>query len=129
MRAIRREGTSAELVVGRLLYGLGQRYRKNVKSLPGSPDFANKSRKWAIFVNGCFWHRHTACTRATIPKSNQQFWLEKFAKNRKRDATAVLSIRRLGFCAIIVWECETADQERLKRRLVDVFETRGIDMR
>ena len=65
---------------------LGLSYRRNVRNLPGSPDLANKSKGWVIFVNGCFWHRHTGCKRATIPKRNHNFWKQKFAENRRRDA-------------------------------------------
>lgn len=126
MRGIRHEGTSAEIAVGRALRSLGQRYRKNVKTLPGSPDFANKTKKWAVFVNGCFWHRHTACVRATIPKTNKEFWVDKLARNRKRDAKAIRSVRALGMTAIVVWECETGNERALSNRLLDILEARGI---
>jgi len=126
MRGIRREGTSAELAVGRALRSLGQRYRKNVRTLPGSPDFANRTKKWVVFVDGCFWHRHTACVRATIPKTNKEFWLDKLARNRKRDAKAIRSVRALGMTAIVVWECETGNERALRNRLLDIFEARGI---
>lgn len=129
MRNIRREGTSAEVVVGRALRSFGQKYRKNVRSLPGSPDFANRTKKWAIFVNGCFWHRHTNCQKATIPKTNRTFWLEKLASNRKRDAKAIRSLRSLGMTAIVVWECETRNEKTLSSRLLYIFEARGISVR
>ena len=85
MRRVRQSGTGAELCLAEAFRGLGMRYRKNVKSLPGSPDFANKARKWAIFVNGCFWHHHKGCSRATVPTRNRAFWLSKFEANRLRD--------------------------------------------
>lgn len=129
MRKIRQKGTSAELAVGRALRDLRISYRKNVRSLPGSPDFANKSKKWAVFVNGCFWHKHTACGRATIPKTNREFWLEKLTANRARDAKAVRALRALGMKAVVVWECETGDEGALKRRLSNILETRRVDMR
>jgi DNA mismatch endonuclease Vsr len=103
-------------------------YRLNVRSLPGSPDFANKRRKWAIFVHGCFWHQHTGCRRATVPKTNAEFWLEKFRRNRERDATAIHALRRLGFRVGVIWECEIRDVERLSGILAEVLEARGVDV-
>src|SRR5436190_9915045 len=82
----RQLATEAERRVGRQLQALGVGYRKNVRTLPGSPDFANASRRWVIFVNGCFWHHHTNCKRATVPRNNEEFWRSKFSANRSRDA-------------------------------------------
>ncbi len=113
---VRQRGTKPELVVAAALRRLGLGYRKNVKDLPGAPDFANKTRKWAVFVNGCFWHRHRGCRRATTPTNNREFWLGKFARNRARDAEAVRALRRMGFNVILVWECRTSEAtERLAK--------------
>jgi len=118
MARVRQRGTRPEQHVASALRALGVGYRKNVRSLPGSPDFANKSKRWAVFVHGCFWHRHTGCRRATIPKANQDFWLDKFAANRARDARAIRALRRMGFRVAIIWECETGDTpSRLSRTL------------
>ncbi len=103
---VRRTKTSAEEEVARLLRAHGLHYRRNVRTLPGSPDFANRRRGWAIFVNGCFWHHHTACTRATVPKNNRAFWEEKFVANRRRDAAKIRGLRALGFRVLVIWECE-----------------------
>jgi len=108
MRRVRQERTSAEDAVARSLRAAGIAYRRNVRSLPGSPDFANKSRRWALFVQGCFWHHHTNCKRATIPKSNCRFWSEKFAANRRRDAAKVRQLRRAGYRVLLIWECRIA---------------------
>ncbi len=89
MGRVRQRDTRPEQAVALALRSLGIAYRKNVRGLPGSPDFANKSGKWAVFVHGCFWHRHTGCRRATTPKANREFWLTKFAANRTRDARAI----------------------------------------
>jgi DNA mismatch endonuclease (patch repair protein) len=123
MARIRQSRTTPELVVARTLRKLGLGYRRNVKSLPGSPDFANRSRKWAIFVNGCFWHNHTNCHRATVPKANRPFWVDKFVANRRRDAKAIQALRKVGFKVVVVWECQSARQEA---RLRQVLESRGI---
>jgi DNA mismatch endonuclease (patch repair protein) len=117
MARVRQRGTSAELTVAHVLRTLRAGYRMNVRSLAGSPDFANKKRKWAIFVQGCYWHHHTACPRATIPRTNRSFWRDKFSANRRRDARAVRTLRREGFRVVLVWECQVADADRLQERL------------
>ena len=117
MSLVRRKGTKPERVVAAALRELGLSYRLNVSTLPGSPDFANKSSSWAIFVNGCYWHHHSGCRKATIPKTNTLFWLEKFKANRKRDAKAVRRLRQMGFDVLVIWECETIGNWRLSNRL------------
>ncbi|HEX5933568.1 MAG TPA: very short patch repair endonuclease [Pseudorhizobium sp.] len=121
MSRVRQRGTKPELIVASWLRRAGYAYRLNVKSLPGSPDFANRKRKWAIFVNGCFWHHHTSCKRGTTPKSNVDFWQSKFSVNRSRDAAAIKSLRRRGYKVILIWECETLSgvvlAEKLQRSL------------
>lgn len=107
MSRVRQRGTEAELAVAAALRKLGMGYRLNVTSLPGSPDFANRRMGWAIFVHGCFWHQHTGCKRATIPKTNQDFWRDKFSTNRIRDARAIRELRNLGFRVSLIWECQT----------------------
>jgi DNA mismatch endonuclease (patch repair protein) len=125
MRRVRQKGTAAEAAVGRALRALGFAYRKNVRALTGSPDFANRRRRWAVFVQGCFWHRHTGCRRATTPKANQDFWLEKFTRNRARDAAAVRALRRMGFRVVLVWECRV---EVAAPRLSKVLEAGRVDV-
>jgi DNA mismatch endonuclease (patch repair protein) len=116
MQRVRQSGTPAERVVASVCRELGLHYRLNVKGLPGSPDLANKSRRWAIFVHGCFWHRHKGCPKATTPKRNARFWHEKFIANCRRDATKIKSLRLIGFKVAIIWECETLDPENLRHR-------------
>lgn len=79
---------------------------------------ANKRRKTAVFVNGCFWHHHTGCQRATTPKHNRQFWLEKFLANRSRDSKSIRALRATGYKVLLIWECETLDMEALGTRLL-----------
>lgn len=117
MKRIRQRGTEAEKIVAACCRVAGLYYRLNVRTLPGSPDLANKRRHWAIFVNGCFWHRHTGCHFATVPNRNRSFWRQKFAANRTRDARKIRELRSLGFRVAIVWQCETRDKEILERRL------------
>jgi DNA mismatch endonuclease, patch repair protein len=118
MRRVRRAGTAAETSIALILSEVGMRYRRNVKSLPGSPDFANKSRRWAVFVNGCFWHHHTNCLRATIPKRNRGFWRKKFDANKARDAAKSRALRRMGFRVMTIWECEL-ERTTLRRRITE----------
>lgn len=119
MAGVRQRSTNIELKVAAVLRELRVHYRKNVKQLPGSPDFANKTRRWAIFVNGCFWHHHTNCRKATVPKSNNEFWKLKFRNNRLRDARAIRSLRRDGYRVILIWECE---KERIPTKLSNILE-------
>jgi DNA mismatch endonuclease, patch repair protein len=118
MARIRQKGTIPELVVRKTLRTLGIGYRLNVRSLPGSPDLANKLRKLAVFVQGCYWHHHTQCKRATMPKRNGIFWEQKFIENRHRDARAIRELRRLGYTVVVVWECETINVTSLRTRLL-----------
>ncbi|PPD45553.1 MAG: very short patch repair endonuclease [Methylocystis sp.] len=117
MQRVRRRGTPAEVTVAALCREIGLHYRLNVTTLPGSPDLANKAKRWAIFVNGCFWHGHKNCRLAKPPKRNREFWERKFADNRARDARKARELRRLGFVVAIVWQCETTNENALSRRL------------
>jgi DNA mismatch endonuclease, patch repair protein len=117
MSRVRQRGTEAELAVAAALRKLGLSYRLSVNSLPGSPDFANRKMKWAIFVHGCFWHQHSGCKRATIPKTNEDFWRDKFLTNRTRDARAIRELRHLGFRVSLIWECQTEDPAGLVARV------------
>lgn len=118
LAAQKQANTRTELSIAAALRAVGARYRKNVRNLPGSPDFANKTGQWAVFVNGCFWHHHSNCKRATTPRNNQEFWLSKFAANRARDARAVRALRRRGFKVLIIWECqEQVAEDRLRKVL------------
>ena len=117
---IRQRDTSAELIVRRALRAIGHQFRVKNRDLPGSPDIANRTKRWAIFVHGCFWHRHSGCSRATMPKRNREFWLSKFETNRARDRRVVIDLRALGFRTLTVWECEVESsllRRRLKRKL------------
>lgn len=117
MKAVRRVGTRPELKVRRALSDLGVRYRLNVKDLPGSPDLVNKSQRFAIFVNGCFWHRHRNCTKATTPRKNRAYWLAKFKSNVARDRKNRRALQKMGFAVCIVWECQTKNLQKLRHKL------------
>ena len=117
MRRVRQHGTDCEQRVRRSLLQMGASYRLNVIGLPGRPDIAHQGRKKAIFVHGCFWHSHRGCSRATLPKNNRAFWIEKLKKNRERDTKKVEDLRARGFSVLTIWECETEDAGFLQQRL------------
>lgn len=109
MRAVRRTGTLAELAVRRALFAAGYRYRINVNGLPGSPDILLPGRRLAIFVHGCFWHRHKGCRFATTPRTRAEFWQDKFARNVARDADKRGQLEAAGWLVAEIWECAVKD--------------------
>lgn len=131
MRAVRQKDTPPELAVRRMLRSRGLSYRVRNRDLPGSPDIANRKRRWAVFVHGCFWHGHRNCAKTKggssgrIPSRNREFWLEKVKANRARDARAVEELQALGFQVLVVWECELADPGGVEARLAEVLS--GVD--
>ncbi len=118
MASIRAKNTRPEITVRRLLHSLGYRYRLHRRDLPGTPDICFPGRKKVIFVHGCFWHRHEGCRRTTTPKTRTSFWENKFTANMVRDRRNMSGLAEIGWEAIVVWECETADLEALASRLV-----------
>ncbi|WP_453963893.1 very short patch repair endonuclease [Bradyrhizobium elkanii] len=106
MSRIRAKDTSPETAVRSAVHALGHRFRKNVASLPGKPDLANQSKRWAIFVHGCFWHGHDSCRLASKPKTNRQYWGRKLQRNKARDAERLIALRQAGFNVLILWECD-----------------------
>lgn len=123
MAVIRQKGTKPELIVRKLMTALGHRYRVSNGDLAGSPDLANRARRWALFVHGCFWHRHPGCHLTTTPKRNAEFWQAKFDRNVQRDAEAISTLREAGFNVLVIWECETRQPDELLHRLAS--EMRG----
>ena len=118
MARIGSKDTQPELIVRRLLHGLGYRYRLHRRDLPGTPDICFPSRKKVIFVHGCFWHRHDGCKRMTTPKTRASFWEDKFPQNVVRDRMNMERLSGLDWATMVVWECETEDLEELTPRLV-----------
>lgn len=117
MRLVKREHTTPELAVRRLLHRMGLRFRLHTKALPGSPDIVLPKRRTVIFVHGCFWHRHPGCQYASTPKSRNEYWLPKFAANVERDSRKTAQLERLGWKVLVVWECEAKRAELLEIRL------------
>lgn len=120
MRAIRSSGTKPEIVVRKMVHGLGFRYRLHSRDLPGKPDIVLRSRRKAVFVHGCFWHQHDngICLDGRTPKSNTGYWSPKLARNVQRDAEHVAALKAAGWRILIVWDCETKNDARLRKTLV-----------
>lgn len=112
MRAVRSKDTGPEMIVRRLVHGLGFRYRLHRKDLPGSPDLVFPGRRKAIFVNGCFWHGHDCPRGARQPKANEDYWREKVSRNVARDRDALATLQNDAWRVLIVWECETPKGKR-----------------
>jgi DNA mismatch endonuclease (patch repair protein) len=106
MSGIRSKNTKPEMTVRKYLHAKGFRYRLHTKALPGSPDLVLPKHKVAIFVHGCFWHRHLGCRYATTPSSNVDTWRQKFSVNVARDRQKEAALEAAGWRVIVVWECE-----------------------
>ena len=117
MGRIRNGDTKPELFVRQALHALGYRYRTHVRGLPGRPDVVFSRRRKAVFVHGCFWHRH-GCRKTYTPKSRKQFWQRKFAANVARDKRAQERLVRDGWRTFVAWECEIEADDTLLDRLV-----------
>lgn len=114
MRAVKAKNTSPEKKVRSVAHGLGLRFRLYRKDLPGSPDLLFPGRKIALFVNGCFWHRHENCAKTTTPKSNTDYWHRKFRRNIERDRENKRKLENAGWKVLVIWECETKTKESIE---------------
>ncbi|MGG2103381.1 very short patch repair endonuclease [Stenotrophomonas sp. NRRL B-14846] len=105
MSGIKRTGTKPEMIVRKFLFSNGFRYRINVKDLPGAPDMVMKKHHLVIFVHGCFWHHHSGCKFAKMPKTRPEFWVKKLDGNVARDSVVQQNLLQLGWRIAVVWEC------------------------
>ena len=106
MSRIKGKDTKIEVKVRKYLFSKGFRYRKNVATLPGKPDIVLPKYKTAIFVHGCYWHRHPGCKYAYMPKTNVEFWEKKFSENIANDEKNRLKLETSGWTVITLWECD-----------------------
>lgn len=127
MRRIRGRDTKPEMVVRRIAFSMGLRYRIHRTDLPGRPDLVFPSRRKVVFVHGCFWHRHPGCSRSSTPSTNKDFWIAKFDRNVERDTRKERELHDAGWAVLIIWECQTRDPSFVAERLRGfLFPTRRI---
>ncbi len=122
MSQVKGKDTRPELVVRRLVHALGFRYRLHRHDLPGCPDLVLPSREKAIFVHGCFWHRHRCRKGQSMPSTRRAFWRKKLEGNRTRDQLNRRVLRRKGWDVLVIWECQTKDIKRLAEKLIGFLE-------
>lgn len=123
MRRIRGKNTTPELIVRRLLFQHGFRYRLHRADLPGKPDIVFVARRKVIFVHGCFWHAHT-CRVAHRPRTNEGYWSPKLQRNQERDARHLVALRAAGWDVLTIWECELRDGVSVRQKLIRFLEKR-----
>ena len=121
MSLIRGKDTGPELALRRLVHGLGYRYRKHPRNLPGRPDVTFTRLRKVIFVHGCFWHRHP-CALGRLPKSRLDFWKPKLEANKERDARVLRDLGAAGWTPMVVWECELRDAAALSDRIKEFLD-------
>ena len=126
MSRIRGKDTTPELKVRSLIHKAGYRYRLHAREMPGKPDIVMARYRTVIFVDGCYWHQHPGCRRATMPKTNVSFWKRKLERNTKRDQEVRTALRNAGWDPLTVWECQTKDDRVLAGILSELLPRRGI---
>jgi DNA mismatch endonuclease (patch repair protein) len=117
MRMVKGADTGPELMVRRLAYRMGYRYRLHRKDLPGKPDMVFAGRRKIIFVHGCFWHGHECKRGKRVPEGNRDYWVKKIARNKERDEAAATALKTLGWEIRIFWECEIKEQDTVVRNI------------
>lgn len=122
MRRVKAKNTRPELRVRRLAHALGYRFRLHRGDLPGRPDLAFIGRRRAVFVHGCFWHRHDCAAGRRWPKSRVDLWRSKLNANARRDAAVNECLRADGWRSLVIWECEARDAALVEARLRDFLD-------
>jgi DNA mismatch endonuclease (patch repair protein) len=117
MARVRSKDSRPELAVRKIVFALGYRYRLHARALPGCPDLVFRPIRKVIFVHGCFWHRHSNCALARMPKSRIDFWTTKLEGNRNRDNRNKRSLAREGWKVLTIWECQLRDASRVAKRI------------
>lgn len=116
MQSVGTRNTGPEIQVRKALYRQGYRYRLHRRDLPGSPDIVLPGKRKIVLVHGCYWHGH-GCAKGKLPKSRVEYWSEKIAANKARDAANLRALRRLAWSVIVVWQCELRNIESVTTRL------------
>jgi DNA mismatch endonuclease, patch repair protein len=118
MANVRSKNSKPELIVRKLVFGLGYRYRLHRRDLPGTPDLTFPSQKKVIFVHGCFWHMHKCRFGKVVPKTNASFWHKKRLSNVIRDKKNLKDLKKLGWKTLIIWECQARIISRVQSKIV-----------
>ena len=121
MSRIRGKNTKPELAVRSLLHRMGYRFRLKNSKIPGKLDIILRRHKTVVFVHGCFWHRHTGCKYAYMPKSRTDFWKKKFDSNVQRDHLVAAQLKEQAWRQLVVWECELKDIDALAKKIKAFF--------
>ena len=121
------KNSKPETLIRKGLWGIGLRgYRIHYKAVEGKPDIAFVSKRVAIFVHGCYWHRCPYC-KLKLPKHNIAFWKQKFERNIKRDKAKSKHLKRMNWEVITLWECEIhADLDKCLQKINNILETNRI---
>jgi len=122
MAAVHSKGTKPEILVRKLVYAMGFRYRLHDKDLPGKPDLVFKSKKKVIFVNGCFWHGHKGCEKARLPKTHKDYWQDKINRNRIRDRKNEKALNIMDWAHLTIWQCDLKKIEPIAKRIYKFLE-------
>lgn len=117
MARVKSKDTKPEMRVRRAAHALGFRYRLHKADLPGKPDLVFAKRRKIIFVHGCFWHGHDCRAGRNRPATNLSYWNEKLLRNAERDCRNLRALLKAGWESLVIWECETRDEERLRKKL------------
>lgn len=117
MALVRGKNTKPEMIVRRLVFASGYRYRLHDEMLPGKPDLVFPGRHKVIFVHGCFWHGHNCPRGSRLPKTNTDYWRLKIERNRERDAANIIKLKADGWGVLVIWECELRKDEQTISRV------------
>lgn len=121
MAAIRSKNTKPEVYFRKLLFAQGYRYSLNSGKVPGHPDIYLRKYNTAIFIHGCFWHRHSDCQYAYMPKSRVEFWQKKFETNMKRDNVIRMELCNMGIKCLVIWECTIKNMKKDVRKEAEII--------
>ena len=121
MSRIRSENTKPEMIVRKALHAAGFRFRLYDRALPGKPDIVLKNHRTVVFINGCFWHGHEKCKFFKMPATRTEWWTEKIARTKERDAAGVEELTKLGWNVIVIFECELKN-DYVKETIINLTE-------
>lgn len=122
MARVKSQDTTPEMKARRLAHSLGYRFRLHSENLPGRPDLVFPRLKKVVFVHGCFWHGHDGCKASKRPSSNTEYWNTKLDRNIKRDQENIKKLIADGWKPLIIWECQTREQNELRRIISDFLQ-------